>query len=105
MLKGKRLEPREGERVRVLGVLRVIDPKADRVNGALVPGWVEVRVEGFAVLEHAAGDHHQLPHARPAATNSAAPPDIAPPRSPGDRFLATLTRHSFCNNLPFPRSS
>ncbi len=42
-----RLNLREGERVKVLGVLRVLDHKADTVNGVLVEAWVEIRVEGW----------------------------------------------------------
>ncbi len=45
MLKGKRLELQEGERVKVLGVLRVIDHKAAVVNGVFVPAWTEIRIE------------------------------------------------------------
>ncbi|HJZ54386.1 MAG TPA: hypothetical protein VKE74_05485 [Gemmataceae bacterium] len=40
-----------GERVTVVGQLRVIDHPARIVNGMLVPGWVDVRVEGERVEE------------------------------------------------------
>ncbi|MCE9564441.1 MAG: hypothetical protein K8U57_20580 [Planctomycetes bacterium] len=44
VLLGKRLDVKEGERVTVRGTLRVIQHKADVVNGAIVPAWYEVRV-------------------------------------------------------------
>ncbi|MCE9560680.1 MAG: hypothetical protein K8U57_01370 [Planctomycetes bacterium] len=44
VLLGKRLDVKEGERVVVRGVLRVIHHRSDVVNGVIVPAWVEVRV-------------------------------------------------------------
>lgn len=45
MLKGNRLnDVREGDRLRVRGVLKMIDHPPAIVNGKLAPGWVEVRV-------------------------------------------------------------
>jgi hypothetical protein len=43
-LVGKRLDVEEGKRLTALGKLRVIDHKADTVNGVIVPGLVEIRV-------------------------------------------------------------
>ncbi|MCE9564426.1 MAG: hypothetical protein K8U57_20505 [Planctomycetes bacterium] len=44
VLLGKRLDVKEGERLVVRGVLRVIQHKGDVVNGVIVPAWFEVRV-------------------------------------------------------------
>jgi hypothetical protein len=44
VLKGNRLDLDMGERVRVVGVLKVYDRKADTVGGVFVPAWVEVRI-------------------------------------------------------------
>lgn len=44
VLRGRRLDVKEGERVEVVGRLRVIDHKPAVVGGVFVPAWVEVRV-------------------------------------------------------------
>ena len=44
MLKGERLDVKEGEPLTVRGLLRVIDHPAAVVNGRMIPGWVEIRV-------------------------------------------------------------
>ncbi len=44
VLKGDRLDVKEGEKLTVRGVLRVIDHPAEIVNGTVVPGWVEIRI-------------------------------------------------------------
>ena len=46
MLRGKRLDIDEGQRVNVVGTLRVIDHGHATVGGEFVPGWTELRVEG-----------------------------------------------------------
>jgi hypothetical protein len=45
VLRGNRLDVREGRRITVVGVLRVIDHPARRVGGELVLPWSEVRIE------------------------------------------------------------
>jgi hypothetical protein len=45
VLRGRRLDARDGDRVTVTGALRVITHRPAVVNNVLVPGWVEVRVE------------------------------------------------------------
>ncbi|MCE9566535.1 MAG: hypothetical protein K8U57_31310 [Planctomycetes bacterium] len=44
VLLGKRLDVKEGERVVVRGVLRVIQHKGGVVSGVIAPAWLEVRV-------------------------------------------------------------
>jgi DNA replicative helicase MCM subunit Mcm2 (Cdc46/Mcm family) len=44
-LKGNRLDDvNPGDRLKVRGVLRVIEHPPARVNGMMVPAWTEVRV-------------------------------------------------------------
>lgn len=45
VLPGERLDVEEGDRVMVVGELRVIRHGAAVVNGRAVQGWVEIRVE------------------------------------------------------------
>jgi hypothetical protein len=45
VLRGRRLDIEEGQRVDVVGVLRVIDHAPVVVNGIIVPAWAERRVE------------------------------------------------------------
>jgi hypothetical protein len=44
VLRGNRLDVDEGERVNIVGTLKVIDHKPAVVNGVAVTAWVEVRV-------------------------------------------------------------
>lgn len=44
VLKGRRLDVMPGDKLKVRGVLDVIDHPAAVVGGVLVPAWVEVRV-------------------------------------------------------------
>jgi hypothetical protein len=45
ILKGKRLDVKEGRRVTVTGMLRVIDHPAWRIGLEVVVPWTEIRVE------------------------------------------------------------
>jgi hypothetical protein len=45
VLRGMRVDVGEGRRVVVAGKLRVTDWPASFIDGRLVPGWVDVRVE------------------------------------------------------------
>ena len=45
VLEGRRFDIGEGERVTMVGMLRVIDHPPCVVNRQFVPGWVEIRVE------------------------------------------------------------
>lgn len=45
VLKGNHLNIDMGERVKVIGILRVIDHPPSFVNRQLVPAWVEIRVQ------------------------------------------------------------
>lgn len=45
LLKGNRFDIPEGNRVTVVGVLRVLDHPPAFVNRQFVPAWVEIRVE------------------------------------------------------------
>ena len=45
LLKGNRLDIREGDVLEVRGVLKVIDHEAATVEGVIVPAWSEVVVE------------------------------------------------------------
>ena len=44
ILRGRRLDVKEGQRLNVVGRFRVIDHKAAVVGTVFVPAWVEVRV-------------------------------------------------------------
>jgi hypothetical protein len=41
------LNVREGRRVTVVGVLKVVDHPARRIGGEIVLPWVEIRIEGL----------------------------------------------------------
>ncbi|MDB5308842.1 MAG: hypothetical protein JWO38_3044 [Gemmataceae bacterium] len=45
ILRGERYDVDEGEWITVTGTLRVISHGAAVVNGTVVPGWTEIRVE------------------------------------------------------------
>jgi hypothetical protein len=45
ILKGNRLDLKEGRRVTVNGVLRVLDHLAQEIGTLIVPHWTDVRVE------------------------------------------------------------
>ena len=43
-VEGERLDINAGDRLRVLGTLRIIEHPAAVVNGMIVPAWSEVRI-------------------------------------------------------------
>lgn len=45
VMAGRQFDVTVGKRLRVVGVLRVIDNPASVVNGRVVAGWLEVRVD------------------------------------------------------------
>lgn len=47
VLRGVRLDVKEGHRLAAVGVLRAIGHGPHTVNGVFVPAWVELRVDGF----------------------------------------------------------